>query len=86
MAAVHEGIGDAATEANTGAWISANRTLIQRSIERGESRADANVETLARVIPAVCAARSGLERRPITADFITGLVDDVLLPALLVHS
>lgn len=82
MALVHEGIGEAATEANIGTWIRANRILIQRAVDRGEARADADVETLARVIPAICATRSSLERKPITAEFLTGLLDEVLLPAL----
>lgn len=82
MALVHEAIGEAATEANIGAWIRANRILIQRAIDRGQARPDANVETLARVIPAICATRSSLERKPITTEFLTGLLDEVLLPAL----
>lgn len=82
MALVHEAIGEAATEANIGAWIRANRILIQRAVDRGEARSDANVETLARVIPFICASRSNLERKAITAEFLAGLVDDVLLPAL----
>jgi len=83
MAAVHEGVGEAVTDANVGEWITANRFLIQRAIDRGEGRPSANADALARVIPAICAARSGLERKPITAEFITALLDDVLLPAVL---
>lgn len=86
MALVHEGIGEAANEANIGTWIRANRILIQRAIDRGEARADANVETLARVIPAICATRSSLERRPITPEFLLDLLDEVLLPALAIRT
>ncbi|MEV8378849.1 TetR/AcrR family transcriptional regulator C-terminal ligand-binding domain-containing protein [Kribbella sp. NPDC056861] len=85
MATVHEGIGEAVTDANVGEWITANRILIQRAIDRGEGRPDARADALARVIPAMCAARSGLEGQPITAEFITALLDDVLLPAVLAH-
>jgi len=83
MATLHEAIGEALAEANTGAWVTANRLLIQRAIDRGEARSDANADALSRVIPAICAARSALERKPITTEFITDLLDDVLLPAIL---
>ena len=53
-----------------------------RAIERGEFSPEANVETLARVVPSMGGYRSLVERRPFNGDFFVALVDKVLLPAL----
>jgi AcrR family transcriptional regulator len=85
MATLHKAIGDAVAEANIDEWVDANRVLIQRAIDRGECRSNANADVLSRVIPAICAARSAVERKAITTEFITDLLDDLLLPAALAY-
>ena len=82
MLASHQDLVAAANHANIGPWLTANRVLIQRAVDRGEVRADADVETLARLIPAMSAHRVSLEGKPIDPEFVITLTDEILLPAL----
>ncbi|GAA2512799.1 TetR/AcrR family transcriptional regulator [Winogradskya humida] len=82
MLASHEGLAESANNANIGAWITANRVLIQRAVDRGEAKADADVDFLARLIPSMSAHRIALEGKALDKDFLVKLVDEVLLPAL----
>lgn len=58
-----------------------NRLFLHRAIERGEVPADADVDLLAMVAPAMIAHRQLVERRPIDADYLMALIDGVVLPA-----
>lgn len=58
-----------------------NRLFLHRAIERGEIPADADVDLLAMVAPAMIAHRQLVERRPIDADYLMALIDGVVLPA-----
>jgi AcrR family transcriptional regulator len=58
-----------------------NRLFLRRAIERGEIPADADVDLLAMVAPAMIAHRQLVERRPIDADYLMALIDGVVLPA-----
>jgi AcrR family transcriptional regulator len=79
----HElGLGEASGAAVIEPWIEANRTLISRAIERGEFSPEADVETLARVVPSMGGYRALVERRSFNGDFFVELIDSVLLPAL----
>jgi AcrR family transcriptional regulator len=60
----------------------ANRTLMQRAIDRGEISAQCDIETLSLITPSMVAYRVLLLRKPVTREFMISLVDNVLLPAL----
>ncbi len=77
-----EALADAGHQAVIGPWIEANRILIRRSIERGETRSGVDVETLATIIPSMAAYQSFVQRRPFERAFLESLLDTVLLPAL----
>ncbi|MEZ4532589.1 MAG: TetR/AcrR family transcriptional regulator [Thermomicrobiales bacterium] len=65
-----------------GPWANAHRIIMQRGIERGEIRPDADIETLSLVTPSLAAYRSLVQRLPFDFEFLTSIVDSVLLPAL----
>lgn len=62
-------------------WIEVSRTLLRRAIDRGEFP-PGDTNTVATVIPTMCVYRTAIERQPITRDFVTDLIDHVVLPAL----
>ena len=62
-------------------WIDVGRTLIQRAVDRGEYP-DADVATIAQVIPMMCICRAAVQQQPITREFSVALIDGVILPAL----
>jgi AcrR family transcriptional regulator len=61
---------------------SANRTLLQRAIDRGEIPADSDIETIAMVSPSMAAYRTLMLRKPVTREFLISIIDGVTLPAL----
>jgi AcrR family transcriptional regulator len=71
---------EAATASGIGPWIKANRTLMQRAVDRGEFP-QADIDTLAEVIPMLCVARA-VQRLPITREFSLALIDGLIIPAL----
>ncbi len=62
-------------------WIEANRILIQRAVDRGQS-GPVDVDALAQVIPLMCTCRVAVQQLPVTRDYSLALIDDVLLPAM----
>lgn len=56
--------------------------LLQRGVARGEVRPDAATTIVADVLPAVLTYRVILQREPITAAVITGIIEQVLLPLI----
>ncbi|MFT4306667.1 MAG: TetR/AcrR family transcriptional regulator [Microbacterium sp.] len=62
--------------------VVANRALLRRAVERGEIRADADVERLAVLVPSMTAYRSLVERKPIDRDYVVAVIDGILLPAV----
>lgn len=62
--------------------LSVNRFLLQRAIDRGEIRPDADVETLALVSQAMVSYRVLMLREPITRDFLVSIIDGVVIPAV----
>lgn len=76
------GLGEASGTAVIEPWIQANRQLIGRAIERGEFSPEADVETLARVVPSMGGYRALVERKAFNGEFFIALIDHVLLPAL----
>ena len=63
-------------------WVDANRILMRRACERGEASKQADIETLAQVIPSVAAYRALIQQRPFERAFLVKMLDGVLLPAL----
>ncbi|WP_100813723.1 TetR/AcrR family transcriptional regulator [Microbacterium lacus] len=61
--------------------IVAIRGLLERALARGEIRADADLDMLARLLPALAAFRGIVERKPIDREYQIALIDGILLPA-----
>ena len=73
-----EAVGAAITEPRT----AVNRALMQRAVDRGEVRSDADIETIAQVGPSMVAYRTLAQRKPVDRDFLVSIIDGVVLPAL----
>lgn len=82
LASDQTGLAEAAHAASTEPWVRVNRILIQRAMDRGEVRVAVDVDTLAQVVPSMAAFRVAIERKPIDGDYLSSLIDGVLLPAL----
>ncbi len=72
---------DAASAALMGPRMAAHRILLERARARGEVRADADLDALSRLLPAMASFRLLVERKPIDRDFQISLIDGILLPA-----
>lgn len=75
----------AAEEATAGIfepWTLVNRSLMVRSVERGELPANADIEMACQVIISMTAYRSLMQSKPFDKAFYGALLDNVLLPAL----
>ncbi len=59
----------------------ANRIIFQRAIDRGEIRADVNLDTLCTIGPAMIAYRVLVLHQPAGRAFVIATIDDVILPA-----
>lgn len=64
-------------------WAAAHRALIERAVERGETRPDADLDMLSQVVPSMVAYRTLVRREAFTREFLESLIDSVLLPALM---
>jgi len=69
------------TSAGTDPWVEVSRSLIRRAVDRGEFP-PGDIDTLAKVIPTMCVHRTAVEHAPVTREFVTDLIDHVVLPAL----
>ncbi len=63
-------------------WAVVNRLLMVRSLERGEISASADIDAACQVLPSMAAYRALVQRRPFDLQFLTTMIDGVLLPAL----
>src|SRR5579875_2958541 len=54
--------------------------LLRRGVARGEVRPDAVTQTVADVLPAVIGYRAIMQRERLTAEAVTEIIDDVLVP------
>ena len=63
--------------------IAVNRILIQRAIDRGEARADCDVEALALVSSAMVSYRTLMMRIPVDRAYLISIIDGIILPAAL---
>lgn len=59
----------------------ANRVIFRRAIERGEIPAEADVDTLCMVGPALATYRTLMLQLPVDRDFLVRNIDAVILPA-----
>ncbi|WP_375424695.1 TetR/AcrR family transcriptional regulator [uncultured Friedmanniella sp.] len=73
-----EAVGAAITEPRS----ALNRALMQRAVDRGEVRADADIETIAQIGPSMAAYRTLTQGKPVDRTFLVSIIDSVVLPAL----
>ncbi|MEE4149813.1 TetR/AcrR family transcriptional regulator [Pseudomonas viridiflava] len=76
-------LGEAGDAAIVQPWAVVNRLLMQRALERGEISPKADINALSQVLPSMAAYRALIQRKPFDLEFLTALIDGVLLPALL---
>lgn len=76
-------LGEAGDAAIVQPWAIVNRLLMQRALERGEISPKADINALSQVLPSMAAYRALIQRKPFDLEFLTALIDGVLLPALL---
>ena len=72
---------EAASEVIMAPRIAAIRILLDRARARGEIRADADLDALALLLPALAAFRWLVERKPADREHQISLIDGILLPA-----
>lgn len=65
-----------------GPWAAANRTLMQRALDRGEFPPHADIVTANQIIIAMTSFRGLIQRKPLGPRFFAELIDSVLLPIL----
>lgn len=75
-------LADAVGAAITEPRVAVNRALMRRAAERGEIRADADIETIAQIGPSMATYRTLAQRKPVDRDFLVSVIDGVVLPAL----
>lgn len=73
---------DAVTDMMVTPWAAAHLALMERAQGRKEIAADADLETLSRVVASIAGFRTIIERKPFTREFLVALIDSVVLPAL----
>ncbi|MDO9396211.1 MAG: TetR/AcrR family transcriptional regulator [Herbiconiux sp.] len=59
-----------------------NRLLFQRAIDRGEIPADSDVANLSMISPSMAAYRTLMMKKPVDREFLIGIIDGVVLPAV----
>ncbi|MBF4576755.1 TetR/AcrR family transcriptional regulator [Frondihabitans sp. VKM Ac-2883] len=62
--------------------VEINRRLLQRAVDRGEISGDCNIDELALISPSMVAYRTLILKQPVDRDFLVGLIDGVVLPAV----
>lgn len=75
-------LADAVRQAITEPRVAINRRLMQRAVDRGEVRADVDIETIAHLGPSMSAYRVLVLRLPVDREFLISMIDGVVLPAL----
>ncbi|MCU1470210.1 MAG: TetR family transcriptional regulator [Glaciihabitans sp.] len=75
-------LAEVANEAIVAPRAEINRMFMQRAIDRGEISADTDIGTLALISPAMVSYRVLMMRKPIDREFLVGLIDRVILPAV----
>ncbi|MFV9671436.1 TetR/AcrR family transcriptional regulator [Pantoea sp. KXB25] len=78
----HPELAEAGNAAIVEPWASANLRLMERAVNRGEVQAGADINTASQVMPSMAAYRALIQRKPFELQFLTSVIDGVLLPAL----
>ncbi|MBM6403535.1 TetR/AcrR family transcriptional regulator [Phycicoccus sp. CSK15P-2] len=73
---------EAVDEAITEPRVRQNRIVLERARDRGEIRADADLELVAHIGPAMASYRTLVQRRQVDREFLVRIIDEVVLPAL----
>jgi AcrR family transcriptional regulator len=79
----HPEFAEAGNSAIVEPWADAHLALMQRAADRGELRQGADIRAASQVVPSMAAYRALIQRKPFDLEFLIGVVDGVLLPALL---
>jgi len=66
-----------------GPKAAAGRLIFERAIERGEIRADVDLDIVTAALPGIVLHRQFLLGEPPTQDLITRVIDQIILPAVL---
>ncbi|WP_158862150.1 TetR/AcrR family transcriptional regulator [Leifsonia sp. AG29] len=82
MLAQNPGLSEAVNAAIVEPRAAVNRLLLQRAVDRGEIPADTDIDQLALLAPSMAAYRSLVLRKPVDREFLLGVLDDILLPAV----
>ena len=77
-----QSLSDAANDVVVEPWVEAHLALMRRAAGRGEIPASADVEVLSRIVPIVAAYRTLVLRKDFDSDFLTTMIDCVILPAI----
>ncbi|ERK69672.1 TetR/AcrR family transcriptional regulator [Leifsonia aquatica] len=82
MLAKDPGLADTVNAAIVEPRASVNRIFLRRAVERGEIPADADIDKLALLAPAMASYRVLILRKPVDREFLLSIMDDILLPAV----
>lgn len=63
-------------------WTIANRTLMQRAVQRGEFPAGADIETACLVAVSMAAFRGIIQSKPLDKRFFAEMIDSAIVPIL----
>ena len=74
-------LSDAANDVVVEPWAEAHFALMHRAAARGEIPASADIATLSRIVPIAAAYRALVLRKDFEAEFLTTMIDRVVLPA-----
>lgn len=78
----HPDFAEAGQDGIFGPWAAANRTLMQRALDRGEFPPHADIALANQVIISMTSFRGLIQRKPLGPRFFAELIDSVLLPIL----
>jgi len=78
----HPELAEAGNAAIVEPWANANLRLMERAVARGEIQAEADIRTASQVMPSMAAYRALIQRKPFELQFLTSVIDGVLMPAL----
>ena len=73
---------ESAAEAIIAPRLEVNRLFLRRAIDRGEIRADIDIDMIAMVGPSMTTNRVLVERKTIDPEFALRMIDEVILPAV----
>jgi len=66
--------------------MAAAKAVFDRAARRGEVRHDLDLELVLTVVPSMCAFRCTVDAQVVDEDFLTRVLDQVLLPAVLART